>query len=51
MAAALGPDTDPDIIDSLEMLYSGALVRAGMGYASYADIAERLEKSARLMLR
>jgi AcrR family transcriptional regulator len=51
LAAALGPDTDPDIIDSLEMLYSGALVRAGMGYASYADIAERLEKSARLMLR
>ena len=51
LAAALGPDTDPDIIDSLEMLYSGALVRAGMGYASYADIAQRLEKSARLMLR
>ncbi len=51
LAAALGPDTDPDIIDSLEMLYSGALVRAGMGYASYPDIAERLEKSARLMLR
>src|SRR6185503_9954208 len=51
LAAALGPDTDPDVIDSLEMLYSGALVRAGMGYASYADIAQRLEKSARLMLR
>ena len=27
------------------MLYSGALVRAGMGYASYAEIAERLECS------
>ena len=50
LAAALGPDIDPDVIDSLEMLYSGALVRAGMGYASYADIARRLEKSARLML-
>jgi len=50
LAAALGPDTDPDVIDSLEMLYSGALVRAGMGYASYADIAARLEKSARLIL-
>ena len=36
LAAALGPETDPDVIDSLEMLYSGALVRAGMGYASYA---------------
>jgi AcrR family transcriptional regulator len=50
LAAALGPDTDTDIIDSLEMLYSGALVRAGMGHTTYADIAERLEKSARLML-
>jgi TetR/AcrR family transcriptional regulator, cholesterol catabolism regulator len=48
--AALGPDTDPDVIDSLEMLYAGALVRAGMGYESYPDIARRLEKSARLML-
>jgi AcrR family transcriptional regulator len=50
LAAALGPDTD-DVVESLEMLYSGALVRAGMGYASYEDIAARLEKSARLMLR
>ena len=50
-AAALGPDTDDDVVESLEMLYSGALVRAGMGYASYEDIARRLEKSARLMLR
>ena len=50
LAAALGPDTDPDVIDSLEMLYSGALVRAGMGYASYQEIAQKLEKSARLIL-
>ena len=51
LAAALGPGTDPDVIESLEMLYSGALVRAGMGYASYEDIARRLAKTARLMLR
>jgi TetR/AcrR family transcriptional regulator, cholesterol catabolism regulator len=50
LLAALGPDTDPDVIESLEMLYSGALVRAGMDYASYEDIARRLEKSARLIL-
>ena len=50
LSSALGPDVDPDVIDSLEMLYSGALVRSGMGYSSYADIARRLEKSARLML-
>jgi hypothetical protein len=50
LTAALGTDVDPDVIDALEMLYSGALVRAGMGNASYGDIARRLEKSARLML-
>jgi AcrR family transcriptional regulator len=50
LASALGADVDPDVIDTLEMLYSGALVRAGMGYASYPDIARRLEKSARLIL-
>jgi TetR/AcrR family transcriptional regulator, cholesterol catabolism regulator len=50
LAAALGPDADPEVVDSLEMLYSGALVRAGMGYASYQEIAQKLEKSARLLL-
>jgi TetR/AcrR family transcriptional regulator, cholesterol catabolism regulator len=50
LVAALGPDRDPDVIESLELLYAGALVRAGMGYGSYTEIAERLEKSARLML-
>jgi AcrR family transcriptional regulator len=50
LTTALGAATDPDVIDSLEMLYAGALVRAGMGYATYEQIAQRLEKSARLML-
>ncbi len=50
LLTALGPDTDMDVIESLELLYSGALVRAGMGYVSYADIAPRLERSARLIL-
>lgn len=50
LGTALGADTDPDVIESLELLYAGALVRAGMGYTSYEDIARRLEKSARLLL-
>ncbi|ONM50711.1 TetR/AcrR family transcriptional regulator [Nocardia donostiensis] len=48
---ALGPDADNDVVVSLELLYAGALVRAGMGYASYADIADLIEKSALLILR
>ncbi|MFI5781372.1 TetR/AcrR family transcriptional regulator [Nocardia sp. NPDC051570] len=48
---ALGPAADPDIVETLELLYAGALVRAGIGYASYAEIADRLEKSALQVLR
>ncbi|WP_040792403.1 TetR/AcrR family transcriptional regulator [Nocardia paucivorans] len=48
---ALGPDPDAGIVESLELLYAGALVRAGMGYESYADIADRLERSALLVLQ
>lgn len=51
LAAALEPGIDQEVVDSLEMLYSGAFVRAGMGYVPYADIAARLEKSARGRLR
>ncbi|MFI1463363.1 TetR/AcrR family transcriptional regulator [Nocardia carnea] len=47
---ALGPGADPEIVVSLELVYAGALVRAGMGYASYADIADLIEKSALLIL-
>jgi len=50
LAQALGPDADPGVVDSLELLYAGALVRAGMGYASYQQIADLLDKSARMLL-
>jgi TetR/AcrR family transcriptional regulator, cholesterol catabolism regulator len=50
LLAALGPQTDFDVIESLELLYVGALVWAGMGYSSYDDMTQRLEKSARLVL-
>jgi TetR/AcrR family transcriptional regulator, cholesterol catabolism regulator len=50
LVAALGSDHTADLVESLELLYAGALVRAGMGYASYAKIADRLETSARLLL-
>lgn len=48
---ALSPDPDTDTVISLELLYAGALVRAGMGYASYADIADLIETSALKILR
>jgi len=50
LVAALGPDVDMDVIEALELLYTGTLVWAGMGYETYAGISRRLEKSARLLL-
>jgi AcrR family transcriptional regulator len=49
LATAVGPDCAPDIVEALELLYAGALVHAGMGYASYPQIADRLERSARML--
>ncbi|MBF6441467.1 TetR/AcrR family transcriptional regulator [Nocardia farcinica] len=51
ISAALAPDPDPEIIESLELIYAGALMRAGMGHESYADIADRIVRSAMLVLR
>jgi AcrR family transcriptional regulator len=52
LATALGlpADTDDERVELLEMLYSGALVRAGMGYQTYSDIADRLASAAKLLL-
>ncbi|MEV5575982.1 helix-turn-helix domain-containing protein [Spirillospora sp. NPDC052269] len=46
---ALGSD-DQKILGALELAYSGALVHAGMGYTSYARVADRLEEMAELIL-
>ncbi len=39
-----------DVLEALEISWSGALVRAGMGYESYSQIADRLEVTARLIM-
>ena len=49
--AALGDDGDDEVVTALEMVYAGALVRAGMGYGSYSDMADAIESAARLILR
>jgi AcrR family transcriptional regulator len=46
---ALGPRNVPAVVSALELLYTGALVNAGMGYASYTEVADRLETSARML--
>ncbi|MGB8505082.1 TetR/AcrR family transcriptional regulator [Mycobacterium sp.] len=50
LVEAAGEGTDPALVETLELLYTGALVHAGMGYVTYSEIADRLERSARLLL-
>jgi AcrR family transcriptional regulator len=40
-----------ELLEALEMAYTGALVHAGMGYTSYSDIADRLGAVAELLMR
>lgn len=51
IVAALGDRADDEMVDALEMVYAGALVRAGMGYGSYSDMADAIESAVRLILR
>ncbi|MFD5177982.1 TetR/AcrR family transcriptional regulator [Nocardia sp. NPDC058379] len=51
ISRALGPDADPEVIEWLELIYAGALVRAGMGYESYEKIADRIERAALRILQ
>jgi AcrR family transcriptional regulator len=39
-AAALGDDADPAVLDTLDLAFSGALVRAGVGEIAYDELSE-----------
>ncbi|MGS2811301.1 TetR/AcrR family transcriptional regulator [Nocardia sp. MW-W600-9] len=51
ISRALGPDADTEVVEWLELIYAGALVRAGMGYESYEKIADRIERAALRILQ
>ncbi|MET8776905.1 TetR family transcriptional regulator [Nocardia sp. NPDC004654] len=50
IAEAMGKESDNDVLEAMEMLYAGALVRAGMGYGTYNEMADRIETTIRLLL-
>ena len=49
IVAALGPGFDPTIVRVLETTYSGALLMAGMGHMTYAEVPGFVAEAARLM--
>jgi len=50
LAAAVGPGVDPLVVRVLETSFSGALLAAGMGHMSSADIPAFLADAARLLV-
>lgn len=50
LSTALGDEDDPTLINALEFAWSGAMVRAGMGYASYDRVAQLLTETAELIM-
>jgi AcrR family transcriptional regulator len=50
LAAAIGPDADPSIVQMLTFTFIGGLLSAGMGYATYASLPEIMANAAGLIV-
>jgi AcrR family transcriptional regulator len=50
LAAAMGPDADPRGVQILTFTFIGALLSAGMGYATYAALPDVMADAAARML-
>lgn len=51
LVTALGPGHDHTVLIALEYAYSGAMLHAGMGFITYAEVADRLADTARLIMK
>ena len=50
LAAALGADADESVLRSLDLVFSGAMLWAGMGHVDRRDVPDALADAARLIL-
>lgn len=50
VATAIGPDPEPAVLQILTFTFIGALLSAGMGYATYAALADVMAEAAGRML-
>ena len=48
--AALGDEAEDGLLDTLTFLFSGAMLQAGMGFLSYAEMGDRLQTSVQLLM-
>jgi AcrR family transcriptional regulator len=49
--AAVGDDADPDLLDTLVLALSGALLQAGVGLITYAELGARLDSVVEVIMR
>ncbi len=45
---AAGPDADPRILDGTFLLFSGAMLQAGLGYFGFDEALQRIEETLEL---
>jgi AcrR family transcriptional regulator len=50
-ATALGDDADEAVLTTLDLAFSGALVRAGVGEMAYGDLAAQMQTVAEALTR
>ena len=50
LSAALSPHPDAAVLRALNLALAGALLQAGMGYFTYAELADRMDEVAVLVL-
>lgn len=48
--AALGDDADPRVLEALDLAMAGALLRAGTGHMSHADVPSKMGEVASLLV-
>ncbi|WP_310963515.1 TetR/AcrR family transcriptional regulator [Nocardioides terrisoli] len=48
---ALGDSADPDVVDTLVLAFSGALLQAGMGLMTYDEMTDRLDAVVAVIMR
>jgi AcrR family transcriptional regulator len=48
--AALGPEASPAVLDTLSLTFLGALLQAGMGLFTYAEMADRLDAAVAVIM-
>ncbi|MBW0018876.1 MAG: TetR family transcriptional regulator [Mycobacterium sp.] len=51
IAAAVADDADEETVSLLALVYAGAMMRAGTGMASFAEVTNQLEVAVRRILR